>query len=258
MRWCAVLLKCEVIRRWLLDIWQQVLHQECVTIVLPINLDARVHKVKIRTAQHWRTGMTERRSCAQQALWRYIFLANSSGHVHPVVLRVAWGCDGKYFSSVNHMKFTVEDGYRFSRRRQRSSRACLLEAVSSCARLFRHYSFKSFLMIALRDATEIPIWRAICLCVLWVWGAVSWLNASSSTCSIISANGAQTTTARASLEIFCFVNFSNFCNPLNVHFFLERVWLYDVLLSAVFFCKIELNAYLLQKRAFLWFLQKTS
>jgi len=35
--------------------------------------------------------------CAQQALRCHIFLVNSSGHVHPVVLRIAWGCDGKYF-----------------------------------------------------------------------------------------------------------------------------------------------------------------
>ena len=100
--WRAVLLKHEVIRRWLLDIWQQVPHQEWVTIVLPNNLDARVHKVKICTAQRWHTdwyhdGITEGRPCGQQALKCHIFLVNSSGHVHPVILCVAWGCDGKYF-----------------------------------------------------------------------------------------------------------------------------------------------------------------
>ena len=37
---------------------------------------------------------------------------------------------------------------------------------------------------------------------------------------------------------------------------MERVWLYDVLISAWFFCKIEINVYLLQKTSLLWFLQK--
>jgi len=56
------------------------------------------------------------------------------------------------------MKFTMEDGYRFSRRQQRSSRVCLLAAVNSYVRrLFRHCSFRSFLTIALTDANEIPI-----------------------------------------------------------------------------------------------------
>ena len=44
---------------------------------------------------------------------------------------------------------------------------------------------------------------------------------------------------------------SNFCNPLSP-FLVWIVWLYDVLLSALFFCKIELNIYLLQKTALLY------
>jgi len=142
------------------------------------------------------------------------------------------------------------DGYR--RRRQRSSRACLLVAVSSCAR--RVCSVRSFIMIALTDATEIPIWRAICLCVLLVCGAVSsWLNLFN---HIISANCARTTTARVLLKFpVSSILVSNFATRL-MSIFLARVLLYNVLPSTLFFCKIELNVYLLENGIVMIFTKK--
>jgi len=178
---CAVLLKREVIRQWLLDAWQQVPYQECVTIVPFINLDARVHKVKIRMAQCQHTDwchdrMTEGRPCAQQALRYHIFCVNSSDHVHPVVLHAAWGCDGKYFFI--HEPYEVHSGRWISLQQVAATfKSCLLVGSGELVwRLLWHCSFSFFLMTALTDATEIPNWHAICLCVLWICGAVSWVQ----------------------------------------------------------------------------------
>jgi len=130
------------------------------------------------------------------------------------------------FSSVNYMKSNIHHGRLTSLQQAtaRSSCACLLAAVSSYARrLFPHCSFRSFLMIALTDATEIPFWRAFC--VLWVCGAFSWLSTSSSTCSVTlplwMVHRRPLPGHRSKFPVLSILA-SNFCNSRNVHLFSRK------------------------------------
>ena len=201
---CAVLLKREVIRRWLLDIWQQVPHQECVTIALPINHDARVHKVKIRTAQRWHTdwchdGMTEGRPrpCAHSKRSGATSFLRTLAATYNRSFCVLFGAATVHIFFIRE-QYEVHRGRRISLQQATSKSLAYWQRWARVRRLFRYCSYRSFLMIALTDATEIPIWREICLYVLMVCGAVSWLNAKlfsfSKNVQAASANGAQTTT----------------------------------------------------------------
>ena len=68
----------------------------------------------------------------------------------------------------------------------------VLTSVSSCRILvlslicvhdvFRHFRRKSLVMILWTDADEMPVWRAICRWVVWVFCAISWFRTDHQLC----------------------------------------------------------------------------
>ena len=186
---CAVLLEYEVTSWDSTDLREEMLAEKNVAIIglRPVYLCSWLDKDQFCAAQtghdnryhHWarEIGSSVKRRSAEICFLRVPDETNAI-----VLRRFIGGATVKIFSSENHMKGTVWSGYFLSSCLARVKSANLFATVSSCAFFFRKQTnFKSRLTILWTDDLEMSSSCAICRIVLWVPGASSWLNTSSST-----------------------------------------------------------------------------